>query len=628
MSPDTGLIVFSINTLRGGRTQGVIVKKIICCSLGIFLATQLSATELDTIQVTANRHAQTADETLAPVTIINRDEIALSAAKDLPELLQALPGISIAQTGGPGQLASLFMRGTESDHTLVLIDGVRIGSVSTGAAALHFLPLDQIEKIEIVRGPRSSLYGSEAIGGVIQIFTRRKNKSGLYASLSSGSYQTGKGDLGFDLVQKNTSLGLTLAGEKTDGINAFKTADPDKDGYENTSFNAHIKHQLSDATKLQINALRAEGENNFDNTFNPSSKESSDFVQQVINARFDFMPSDKFNFSFTAGKNQDELETQGSFPSTFDTEINQLSTQINYFLNDNQQLTTGIDYRDDRLKSTTAFDENSRDNLGLFAAWFGEFDRNHLNISLRNDDNEAFGNHTMGSLEYGFDINKQLRLTAAYGTAFKSPTFNDLYFPDSAFFTSNPNLDPETSESFEIGLRGNQTLYHWQVNAYRTNIEDMIAFTSDPVTFLGTVDNIDEAKINGLEIEGNTTLKGHKVSLSYSYIDSENNKTGQALLRRPKNTTRLDVSRSFKNFSANLNLSYNGSREDLDFSSFPAQRVKLGSYSLLNIGMQYQLTTQWKLFAKLNNLLDKEYETVFGYNRPGFNGYIGLSYNQ
>ena len=604
------------------------MKKIICCSLGIFLTAQASATELDTIQVTANRLALTADETLAPVTIINRDEIELSAAKDLPELLQALPGISISQTGGPGQPASLFMRGTESDHTLVLIDGVRIGSVSTGAAALHFLPLDQIEKIEIVRGPRSSLYGSEAIGGVIQIFTRRKNKSGLHASVSGGSFQTGKGDLGFDWVQKKTSLGLTLAGEKTDGINAFKTADPDKDGYENISLNTHFAHQFSDAIRLQITALRAEGENDFDNTFNPASKESSDFVQQAVNAHFNFILSDHFDINFTAGQSMDELKTQGSSPSTFDTEINQLSTQVNFDLNDNQQFIGGLDYRDDKLESTTVFDENSRDNLGLFAAWFGKFGRNHLNISLRNDDNEAFGSHTTGSLEYGFDISEQLRLTAAYGTAFKSPTFNDLYFPDSAFFVSNPNLEPEKSESFEIGLRGNQELLSWSVNAYRTNIEDMIAFTSDPVTFVGTVDNIDEAEINGVEIEGGAVLKGHKVSLSYTYTNSEDKKTGKALLRRPKNTVRLDVSRSFKNFSANVNLSYNGSREDLDFSSFPAQRIKLADYSLLNIGMQYKLTNQWALFAKLNNLLDEDYETVFGYNQPGFNGYVGISYNQ
>lgn len=610
------------------------MKKIIYCSLCILVTAEVSATELDTIQVTANRHTQTTDEALAPVTVINRNEIELSAAKDLPELLQALPGISIAQTGGPGQLASLFMRGTESDHTLVLIDGVRIGSVSTGAAALHFLPLDQIEKIEIVRGPRSSLYGSEAIGGVIQVFTRRKNDTGLLASLSGGSYQTGKGHLGFDWVQKNTSLGLTLAGEKTDGINAFKTADPDKDGYENISLNAHIKHQFSDTTNLQINALHAEGENDFDNAFNPpGTKESSDFVQQAINARLKFESTENFDFSFFLGQSSDELETRVSSPGlsssfTFDTQINQVSTQAIYALNASHQLTTGIDYRDDKLKSSAPFNKNSRDNLGLFAAWFGEFDRNHLNISLRNDDNEAFGNHTTGSLEYGFDINKQLRLTATYGTAFKSPTFNDLYFPDSAFFVSNPNLDPETSESLEIGLRGNQNLYNWQINAYRTIIEDMIAFTSDPVTFIGTVDNIDEAEIKGLEIEGNTTLKGHKISLSYSHADSDDKRTGQALLRRPKNTVRLDVSRSFKNFSANVNLSYNGSREDLDFSGFPAQRVKLESYSLLNIGMQYKLSNQWKLFTKLNNLLDKEYGTVFGYNQPGFNGYLGISYNQ
>jgi len=604
------------------------VKKIIYYSLGIFLTGQVNATDLDAIQVTANRHAQTADETLAPVTIISRDEIELSAAKDLPELLQAQTGISIAQTGGPGQLASLFMRGTESDHTLILIDGVRIASVSTGAAALHFLPLDQIEKIEIVRGPRSGLYGSEAIGGVIQIFTRRQNESGLHASLTGGSHKTVDANLGFDWIQKNTSLGFNLAGKKTGGINAFKTSDPDKDGYENISFNTQLSHQFSNFVKLSFNALRAEGENDFDNTFDPTSKESSDFVQQAINARLDLIPSDKLDFSFTLGQSRDELETMGSFPSNFDTKISQTSIQGNYSLHNNLQLSAGIDYRDDKLKSSTVFDENSRDNLGVFTAWQGNFGGHHLNLSLRNDDNEAFGKHTTGSLEYGFNINEQLRLTAAYGTAFKTPTFNDLYFPDSAFFISNPNLDPETSESFEIGLRGNQALFDWSLNAYRTNIEEMIAFTSDPVTFLGTVDNIDEAEINGVELEGSTVLKGHKVSLSYSYTDSEDKKTRQSLLRRPENTATIDVSRGFRDFRANINLSYNSSRKDLDFSSFPAQRVRLGGYTLLNIGMQYKLSDQWKLFAKLNNLLDKNYETVFGYNQPGFNGYAGISYNQ
>ena len=602
------------------------MKKATCCLLGFFLGAPLSATELETIQVTASRFAETVDETLTPVTVISREDIEQGTARDLPELLQSLPGISIAQSGGPGQNASLFLRGTESDHTLVLIDGVRIGSVSTGAAALQYLPLEQIEKIEIVRGPRSSLYGSEAIGGVIHIFTRKGKK--FHGSLSGGSYQTVQGDLGYSLAGENTSADFTVAGKKTDGINALKGSNPDKDDYENTSVSAHVNHRFSDTTRFHLNVLHARGKNDFDNPSNLTSKEHSDFVQQSFQTRLDFAPSGKFDASVSLGQSRDKLETQGSSPRNFNTTINQFTIQGNYAITDNHFLATGVDYRDDRLKSSTAFDKTSRDNVGVFAVWRGGFGQHDLNLGLRHDDNEAFGGHTTGSLEYGFHITEQYRLTAAYGTAFKTPTFNDLYFPNSAFFVSNPDLDPETSESFEAGIRGNHDKFHWNLHAFHTSIEDLIAYTSDPVTFVGTMDNIDEAEINGVELVAGTKIKGHQIEFGYTWTDTEDKKTGQPLLRRPENTAQLNVSRDIGNFSASINLSYHGSSEDLDFSSFPAQRVKLDAYTLLNLGMQYQLTKQWKLFAKFNNLLDEDYETVLGYNQPGFNGYLGVRFNQ
>lgn len=601
------------------------MKTVILWPLILLPVAQALADTLPEIQTIANRIPQTENTTLASVTIITENDIARSPADSLPELLQSLPGISMSRSGGPGQPAALFFRGAESDHTLVLVNGIRLSSVSDGGTALHFFPLSQISRIEILRGSRSGLYGSEAIGGVISITTKQPQKNRLTAQLKGGSFNSIDSNLGVGWQQQATSLSLQLSGERTDGINANQTGNPDKDSYENAAISGQLSHLINDEMKLNLSLLHSEGRNEFDNPFSSTSEDKSDFVQQAINLQFIAMPSDHLEFELSLGQSRDELDIENDFPGFFNSRIDQFTTQTNYSYG-KQTVSTGIDYRYEKLNSSTDFKQNQRDNTGVFIGWSGHRQRHHLNLSLRRDHNESFGNHNSGHFEYGFDITDSVRLSSSYATGFKSPSFNDLYFPASDFYQPNPDLLPEKSESFELGIRATYRQSVVKLNAYTTEIDDMISFTADPVTFIATVDNLNSTKIDGVEINMETSFLGNQLNTAFTHINARDRKTDENLTRRPANTASLSLSREFNQFSLLLQYLYSSSREDLDFNAFPASRVKLDGYSLLNASLQYQPSRNWILFLQLNNLLNENYQTVNGYHQPGFSAFLGVRF--
>ncbi|HKN78076.1 MAG TPA: TonB-dependent receptor plug domain-containing protein, partial [Lysobacter sp.] len=274
------------------------------------------ATELDDVIVTASRTPQAPDSALAAVTVITREDIERRAPASLPELLRGMPGISIAANGGPGKVASTFLRGTESDHVLVLVDGVRIGSTTSGGAAFQDIPVEQIERIEIVRGPFSSLYGSDAIGGVIHIFTRRPHDAfDPSFNIGAGNYGTqrygaGIGGRGETSEDRGGWYQVHAAYESTDGFDSYRdnptnpfddfTLDTDRDGYRNQSLSLGAGHRFNKAWDVEARALRAEGNNKYDG-FN----DESDIVQQVVGGRVRYAPSDKVTVSLNLGRNDD-----------------------------------------------------------------------------------------------------------------------------------------------------------------------------------------------------------------------------------------------------------------------------------------------------------------------------------
>ncbi|MBI3575402.1 MAG: TonB-dependent receptor plug domain-containing protein, partial [Gammaproteobacteria bacterium] len=314
-----------------------------------------AATTEEAVIVTATRTARTADETLASVSVITRADIERTQAKSVAELLAGEAGIDTTISGGYGKSTSVFLRGTNSDHTLVLVDGIKVGSATLGTAPWQYLPLDQIERIEIVRGPRSSLYGSEAIGGVIQIFTRQPTeKFQSQAEVGYGTYGTSKLSAGVSGADGNTRYNLTASHFNTDGIDAKTSSagnEGDRDGYRNESYNARLTHRLTGGAEIELHTLHAQGHTEFDGNPNQTA-----FLQDVVGARLNFAPTNNWNVKLQAGTSRDYTDSfkNGLFSSTFNTLRHVASWQNDVVLGKDQLLTLGADYQDDRVGSTTA----------------------------------------------------------------------------------------------------------------------------------------------------------------------------------------------------------------------------------------------------------------------------------
>ncbi|MFZ5609104.1 MAG: TonB-dependent vitamin B12 receptor [Pseudomonadota bacterium] len=581
----------------------------------------------DEVIVTASRGAQTVDETLASVTVVTRDEIERQLAQSLEEALRAVPGLSLANSGGLGKTSSVFLRGTESDHVLVLLDGVKIGSATSGTTAFEQLPIELIERIEIVRGPRSSLYGSEAIGGVIQIFTR-KGGGALkpFFSAGGGSYETFNAVAGLSGGGERGWFNLSASGIDSQGFNACRgrpfpdgagcfTDEPDKDGYRRASATLRAGYRFDNGVEVDAHALRAIADTQFDGGF----VNESETVQQVLGGRLGFSPLSAWQVTLTAGRSRDDADNfkDGVFKSRFDTERDSLSFLNEITLAGGQLMTLGVDYQDDRVGGTTAYSMSSRDNIGLFTQYQGGFGAHDLQFSARLDDNAQFGTHVTGAAAWGYALGRDMRLTAAFGSAFKAPTFNELYFPGFG----NPDLKPETARSFELGLSSVLEWGRWSLNAYDTRIRQLIGF--DAVVFLPA--NIDKARIRGLEAVMAARLAAWDVAANLTLLDpvnrSEGENRGNLLPRRPRQSFRLTLDRVVDRFGFGATLLVEGKRYD-DL----ANGQKLDGYMTLDVRAEYALSKAWKVQARLANVANKQYETAAFFNQPGRNFFLTLRY--
>ncbi|MCF7222322.1 TonB-dependent vitamin B12 receptor [Marilutibacter chinensis] len=590
------------------------------------------AIELDEIVVTANRTAVSVDDTLVPVEVIDRAAIERSQARDLVDLLRGRAGISIANQGGAGKLSTLFMRGSESDHVLVLVDGVRIGSPTSGLASFQDLPLALIERIEVVRGPRSSLYGSEAIGGVIQIFTRRDREGlNLRASATAGSNDYTEGSAGIGGRKGGAWFGIDTAYSSTDGIDACRgrgpdpsipfdfgagcfADEPDRDGYRNASVSARAGFDAGETFAFGVHALRAEGRNEYDGSFQNLSK----VTQQVLGANARWTPSDVAALSLTIGRNTDASDNylDGADAGYFDTDRDSATLQGDFTLARDQLLSVGLDWLRDRVDSDVDYDETSRDNRAAFVQYRASFGRQSFEASLRRDDNEQFDGHTTGSVAWGLGFGKGWRLTAGYGSAFKAPTFNELYYP----FFGNPGLRPEESRTWELGLAHDGDTLDWRIDAFSTRVDDLIAY--DASIFLPN--NIDEARLRGAEIGVEAELLGWTLDASASFVDSENRKgfhAGNELPRRAGRSARIDLDRAF----GDLRLGMTGVAEGGRYDDL-ANSVRVGGHATFDLRAEYAFHPDWTVQARIANLFDREYETVAWYNRPGREWFLTLRY--
>lgn len=578
---------------------------------------------LDTVQVTANRTEKPVAETLASVTVITREDIELAQAPDLINLLSRQAGVDIARNGGPGQASTLFLRGTNSSHTLVLVDGVRVNAATQGVIDFAHIPLAQIDRIEIVRGPRAALWGSDAIGGVVQIFTRDASKGFFEARL--GSHRLAGATAGFGIARDESSLGLSAGGERLEGFSATNDGafghDPDVDGYQNRNFALRGKTALGSQT-LSVTGLVTDANVDFDAGTGVPGEGHTAALNRVFGLGLSGAVSDRWNHALTLGRSSEDLDTPAYF-SRFGSTRDSLDWVNSLALRDKQSLGFGANWSRETGYSDEGFQgfDKSRRNAAAFVTWQGGFGAHTLDASLRHDENSQFGGASTGNLAWGWRAGDSLRLRANWGQGFRAPNFNELYYPGFdlggglVLFAGNEDLQPERSRSAEIGV-------DWQLgdaqslglSAYRTRINDLIAFDG----FLFEATNIRSAAIDGVELDYALTRGALAIRANATWQDARDSDTGERLLRRANRKLHASTDYTFANgASTGLDLSAYSPRPDFGGSVLPG-------YSRIDLRASAPLAQGWTVEARIENLGDTDYELVQGYNTPGRSGVISL----
>lgn len=547
----------------------------------------------DTI-VTASRQVEERSATSAASTVFTRNDIDRLQPNSVTDLLHRVPGLSITTNGGLGSLSGISLRGTSVTQTLVLIDGQRVASASAGQASLEFISVDQIERIEVIRGPRSAIYGSDAIGGVVQIFTRQ-GRDGLDArvKLGVGSNQTFTRDLGLSGGNGRTRFALGASLNETDGINRTTNSvggDRDDDGYRNRAFNASLTHNFTNDLEAGIRLLEQTGNTEYDLLGDPED----DFSLSTAAAHVQWQVSSLWRTRLEVGHAEDRRDTRSSvFPSSYDTYRDSASWLNNLSFSDAHNLQLGLDWYEDRLRTDGAFTDDERYNQAAFAQYRFSGEQISAELGMRHDDNEQFGSENTfnGALIFALSDNQQL--VASYSEGFRAPTFNDLYNA----WGSNPNLRPESSKSYELQWRGQFDATTYQASAYRMDIDDLILLDSFWIP-----QNISEARINGLELSAERDILGWYTVASATWLDPRDRSTGQLLPRRPKRLLSIDSDRQFGNFGVGFSVVANSTRYN-----DAANTQKLSGFGTLEVRGNWLMsdTTRWDL--SVSNVLEKEY---------------------
>lgn len=590
-----------------------------------------SQDNLDPIVVTATRQQMRASELLSDVSVIQREEIERSPQMTVGELLARQPGIEFASNGGNGSNSSIFMRGTNSGHTLVLIDGMRLGSATAGQmSSWSRLPLAQIDRIEILRGPSSSLYGSDAIGGVVQIFTRQgQGPMQVNAEIGAGSNDTYTMAAGLSGQQNNWRYSLNADVYRTEGINTISNPksssyNSDRDGFYNQSVAGSLAYAFAKGHELGASVFYSDGYNQYDagKSTATAAKDArnynavSSFNTYLKNALTENWKSTlSFGHSVDDSANYTDRVLTGLFRTDQDQLIwqNDIRTGVGNFL-------LGVERLEQAVSGSSNFKVTDRTTDSLLAGWNGSYQSHRLQANVRYDDNSQFGDKTTGSLAYGYQIASAWRANLGYGTAFKAPSFNDLYYPKSGKYVGNPNLLPESSRNREASIHYEAGAHHVSLTWFLNRVENLIVWPSTGATIMPA--NVSNARIEGATLAYEGRLGSFDLLANYNYLDPRDADTGRQLPRRASNYGTLSLGQQIGPWDWRVELFASDRRFSDDRND-----VKLHGYALTNLYGAYRLNDGWSVFGRVNNLFDREYNLVADYGTPGTSVFVGLRYS-
>jgi vitamin B12 transporter len=560
----------------------------------------------DPVVVTASR-AIAAQATLRDAVVITREELESAGALSLGEVLQRLAGVELRATGGPGQPQGLFIRGAGTAQTLVLVDGMRVGSATVGTTSIENIPVELIERIEVVKGPLSSLWGSEAMGGVVQIFTRGKDVPHLFVSSSYGSDRDRRIAAGITTIDRGTAAVLTAGFRDVDAPSATTARapfchDPDRDPHDNAFANLRVAQQLWQGENIVLAAFGSRGRTRFDGCG------ADDRNEQVIagarvtsSARF----TQGWASRLAGGQTRDRIEFFGAFRDRFETRQDQGSWVNEIAVPYGTLVAGGEAVRTEVFSDSTPFAKSVRKTYSGFAGLNESWEGQRLEASWRVDDDDTFGRRNTGSVGYGLDLPWGLRGAATFARGFRAPTFFDLYGPTSDFYRPNPDLVPERNRSREFALRSAAGApVGWRITAFDNRIEDLIAFV------FPTVLNVNRARIRGVELGAEATHWGVRWRAAFTAQRPRDETTGLRLHGRAERYGTVTATRAWGSWTAGLTVHASGDRFD---SPDEREGTRLPAYVTADARLRYRWAKHWAAELAATNLSDKRYETAIGY---------------
>lgn len=551
---------------------------------------------MDPIVVTATLGPKTVGESLSSVTVIEEEEIRRQQPKEFREVIASQPGVSVTGNGSYGKQTSVFLRGNASDASILLVDGIRIRSATVGGPAWQYLPPQLINRVEIVRGSRSSLYGADAVGGVVQAFTTpTQDGTRGWLSAGAGNLDSQQYGAGVSSVEGGSRINVATNYFRTDGAPVIEGGD-DK-GYDNTSGVASASHEFSNGVRAGFTFLGARGTTEYDGG-------EEDFLFQTAGVNLEVPITSAWRSVLQFSDARDELEDFSSFPGEFNTQTRS-SRLENWFTVGTHEFVLGAEHLVDRVDSTTNYDESSRSNTAVFGQALLNFGPINANLSLRNDDNEAYGKETTWGAGVGYELDRNHRVRASVGTSFKAPSFNDLYFPGFG----NPDLEPEEATSYEVGIEGRYVRWFWDVAVFHTDVEDLSLPSQD------AAGSVPEARLRGVELSGGWQARGWTLKAAATVGDYENAEDDRQLIRRAENTVRVDLDKELGRWVLGTTVRAESERyEDL----FGIGRERIAGFGVWDLRASRTLAPGWLASLAVDNVLDREYSTAKRFDNTDF----------
>lgn len=602
-------------------------------------AVATAAASLPAVVVTSTRSPIQADRSIADVTVLTAEDLALQSGRTLAEVLAQQPGIQLTSNGGLGKSSSIFMRGMEARHVLLLVDGVRYGSATLGQADFDNLPLGDIERIEIVRGPLSSLYGSDAVGGVVQVFTRRAQPGqGLRGNgaLTAGShaYAQGSGGLSFDDGLWNGAVqlvhtenrGFSATNERIGSY--YYNSDPD--GFNQNAGSVQLGLRLPQGWRLNTRVLQSDARSAYDD--GPGVNALSRMRTQIASVEASGQMLPGWTTQLRIARSALDNETLTSLRSelgTFATVQQQLSWDNTFALPVGSLLVVAEHLKQEVSKPVDNYDVTERTVRSVALGYNAAVGAHTVQASVRHDANSQYGDQTTGNLGYGYALTPALRLSAQVGTSFSAPSFNDLYWPLDAWGSyGNPDLQPEKGRHGELGVTYTAASSTFSARLFVSKVRNLITWSETiPGSYIYTPMNIDRASMAGLTLGYEGQWGPVKVAAFVDHLDPRNATEGSAnhdklLPRRARNQARLSADVDLGAWSVGAGLQARSHRYD-----DAANTRRLAGYAVADLNAQWQFQRDWSLGARLNNLFDRQYETAWGYNQPGRELHLTLRYS-